>query len=187
MTIKVRAIPQIALTFIEREEGCVLHIYKDQVGYPTIGIGHLIRPGEDFSNGITLEEAYALLRKDLLYTADAIMRLIKVPITDNQYAALLSWVFNCGTGALQCSTLRSRLNRGEYYGAAMEFEKWCMAGGRRLQVLYNRRLRERNLFLTVAFMTPATVVVPSKKYEGLIGATITGIKELWIKVIGNKV
>ena len=146
--MKVREIPKKAIEFIKKEEGCVLHIYKDQVGYPTIGVGHLIRKGEDFSNGLTEEEADELLRKDLLYTAASIMRLIAVPLSDNQYSALLSFTFNCGTGALQASTLRSKLNREEYAGAGDEFEKWCWAGGKKLKALYNRRERERNLFLT---------------------------------------
>jgi len=146
--MKVREIPKKAIEFIKKEEGCVLHIYKDQVGYPTIGVGHLIRKGEDFSNGLTEEEADELLHKDLLYTAASIMRLIAVPLSDNQYSALLSFTFNCGTGALQASTLRSKLNREEYAGAGDEFEKWCWAGGKKLKALYNRRERERNLFLT---------------------------------------
>ena len=146
--MKVREIPVKAIEFIKKEEGCVLHIYKDQAGYPTIGVGHLLRKGEDFSNGITEEEAENILKKDLLYTAAAIMRLITVPLSDNQYSALLSYCFNCGTGALQASTLRSKLNREEYTGAASEFPKWCFAKGIRLKALYNRRIREMNLFLT---------------------------------------
>lgn len=144
----VREIPQIAIDFITKEEGCVLHIYKDQVGLPTIGIGHLIEQGEDFSAGLTLEEAQDLLRRDLRRTATAVMRYIGVPIDDEQYSALLSWTFNVGTGALQRSTLRSRLNREDYIGAADEFLKWCWAGGRKRKFLYNRRMRERNLFLS---------------------------------------
>jgi lysozyme len=147
MEIVIREIPQIAIDFITKEEGCVLHVYKDQVGLDTIGIGHLIRKGEDFSAGITLEQAQDLLRQDLRNTAAAIMRLIQVPLDDEQYSALLSFTFNVGTGALQCSTLRSRLNRGEYLSASGEFEKWCWAGGKKQKFLYNRRIRERNLFL----------------------------------------
>lgn len=147
MTIIVREIPEIAIEFITKEEGCVLHIYKDQIGYPTIGIGHLILPGEDFSAGITQEQAEEMLRKDLQKTALSIQRLITVPIDDEQYSALLSWTYNLGTGALQRSTMRSKLNREEYMGAADEMLKWCWAGGKKRTFLYNRRIRERNLFL----------------------------------------
>jgi lysozyme len=145
---KVREIPTQAIEFIRKEEGCVLHSYFDQAGLLTIGVGHLIRKGESFPTEITQEEADALLKKDLLWAADAIMRLITVPLTDNQYSALLSFTFNCGAGSLQCSTLRSRLNREEYAYASEEFEKWCWAGGRKLKALYTRRLREKALFLT---------------------------------------
>lgn len=145
--MKVREIPKYALQFIEEQEGCELEVYKDVAGYPTIGVGHLIKKGEDFSNGITIEEAYTLLHKDLLPTAASIMRLIKVPLSNNQYTALLSFTFNLGGGALQRSTLRSRLNREEYVGAAQEFPKWCWAGGRKIRGLYLRRLREQKLFL----------------------------------------
>jgi len=146
--MKVREIPIQAIEFIKKEEGCILHIYRDIAGYPTIGIGHLIKKGEDFAKGLTEEEADELLRKDLLFTAASIMRLITVTLTDNQYSALLSFAFNVGTGALQASTLRSKLNREEYMSAADEFLKWCWAGGRKLKALYNRRIRERNLFLS---------------------------------------
>jgi len=147
MAIIIREIPDIAIKFITKEEGCVLHIYKDQVGYPTIGIGHLILPGEDFSAGITQEQAEALLRVDLRNTARAIKRYVDVPITDEQYAALLSWTYNLGNGALQRSTMRSRLNREDYAGAADEMLKWCWAGGAKRLFLYKRRVREHNLFV----------------------------------------
>lgn len=146
--MKVREIPQTAIQFIKKEEGCILHIYRDVAGYPTIGVGHLIKKGEDFSQGLTQEGAEELLRKDLLHTAASIMRLVTVSLTENQYSALLSFVFNVGGGALERSTLRSRLNRGEYLAAAEEFKKWCWAGGIEKKALYNRRIRERNLFLS---------------------------------------
>ena len=151
MTITIREIPDIAIDFITKEEGCVLHIYKDQVGYNTIGVGHLILPGEDFSAGITQEQAEDLLRKDLKLAALAIKRYIYVPLDEEQYSALLSFTFNLGNGALQRSTLRSKLNREEYLGAADEFLRWCWAGGAKRQFLYNRRVRERNLFLQGPF------------------------------------
>jgi len=148
MATKVREIPDLAIKFIKNEEGCILHPYTDIVGKMTIGVGHLIRKGEDFSEGITEEEAEELLRKDLYATADAVCRLTIVSLTDNQYTALLSFVFNLGSGNYQASTLRSQLNRGEYAAAADEFPKWCWAGGKKSKGLYNRRTRERNLFLS---------------------------------------
>ena len=145
--MKVRKIPNKAVEFVKREEGCVLHVYKDTEGYDTIGVGHLIRKGETFPAGVTEDEAEDLLRKDLLSSAASIARLIHVPLTEGQYIALLSFTFNLGGGALQRSTLRSRLNRGEYASASEEFPKWCWAGGKKEKGLYYRRIREMNLFL----------------------------------------
>lgn len=145
--MKIREIPQTAIEFIFEFEGFRDKMYRDVAGFPTIGIGHLIIPGEKFEEPISLELAKGLLASDLRKTAASIMRLIRVPLTGNQYSALLSFTFNLGGGALQRSTLRSMLNLEEYDDAADEFPKWCMAGGRKVRGLLRRRLAERALFL----------------------------------------
>ena len=96
---------------------------------------------------ITEAEAEALLIRDLDSSEGWVSRLIKAALTENQYSALTSFTFNVGAGALQRSTLRMKLNRGEYQGAADEFPKWRMAGGRILAGLVRRRTAERALFL----------------------------------------
>ena len=96
---------------------------------------------------ITEAEAEALLIRDLESSEGWVSRLIKTALTENQYSALTSFTFNVGAGALQRSTLRMKLNRGEYQGAADEFPKWRMAGGRILAGLVRRRTAERALFL----------------------------------------
>jgi len=146
--MKIRKIPNRAIDFLWREEGFVDHIYKDTAGHDTIGVGHLVKAGEDWSHGITEDEARELLRKDMRIAAVSVGKLITVPLTENQYIALLSFTFNLGGGALQRSTLRSRLNRGEYASASEEFPKWCWAGGKKDKGVYFRRIREMNLFLT---------------------------------------
>ena len=80
------------LQFIMREEGVVLHIYKDQVGIPTVGVGHVVLPGEDFSDGLTKQEAMELLRKDASKCERALndTSVIKVPLTQNQFDAMSS-------------------------------------------------------------------------------------------------
>lgn len=148
MVIKVREIPERAIKLIRLFEGFSSVVYICSGGYKTLGIGHLVRSDEVFPEEITMELAEELLRKDLLVAGAAIMRLVTVPITDNQYSALLSFCFNIGAGALQASTLRSMLNRGEYVDAADQFPRWCFAGGRKIKGLYLRRLRERELFLS---------------------------------------
>ena len=94
-------------------------------------------------------EAEALLVRDLESSEGWVLRLVKKALTENQFSALTSFTFNVGCGALQRSTLRMKLNRGEYtLGAADEFPKWRRAGGRILAGLVRRRAAERALFLT---------------------------------------
>lgn len=86
--------------------------------------------------------------RDLLIAERAVCRLISVPLDDEEYAALVSFTFNLGGGALQSSTLRMKVNRGEYYAASFEFKRWIRAGGKILKGLVRRREAERQLFLT---------------------------------------
>ena len=144
----MRDIPQKAIDFIKRWEGCYLSIYRDVAGYPTIGVGHLIKEGEDFSGGITMEQAEALLRADLAEANNAIDDLIEVDLNDNQFSALISFTFNLGANNLKKSTLRRKLNEGKpNEEVANEFLKWVYAGGKLVKGLVRRRNAERDLFL----------------------------------------
>ena len=96
---------------------------------------------------ITLAEGEALLKRDLVRFERAVHRLCLVPLTQGQYDALVSFCFNLGAGALQSSTLRRKLMREDYLGAADEFPRWVFAAGRRLTGLVRRREAERTLFL----------------------------------------
>ena len=96
---------------------------------------------------ISEDHAEDLLIRDLESSEGWVSRLIKEPLSENQFSALTSFTFNVGCGALQRSTLRMKFNRGEYLGAADEFPKWRRAGGRILAGLVRRRAAERALFL----------------------------------------
>ena len=88
-----------------------------------------------------------MLRKEITHVEKGIRRLIKAELTENMFSALCSFAFNVGTGNLQRSTLRMKLNRGQYEDAADEFPKWRRAAGRILKGLVRRRASERALFL----------------------------------------
>lgn len=133
------------LEFIKNEEGCVLHIYKDQAGYPTIGVGHLIKSGEEFTT-LTEIEALDLLAEDLKVAEDAVNGKVIVSLNQNQFDALVSFTFNVGTGALEKSTLLKLLNQGNYEAVPGELMKWVKAGGQTLPGLVNRRQREGKLW-----------------------------------------
>ncbi len=131
-------------------EKLALDSYICPAGYPTIGYGHIVKASEaeSFANGITEAHAEALLRADVASAQRAVLRLISVPLSDGQYDALVSFTFNLGGGALQRSTLRRKLNRGDYETVPAEFMKWVWAGGRKLKGLIKRRQAEAALFST---------------------------------------
>ena len=92
-----------------------------------------------------MAEGEEMLKRDLERFERGVHRLCPVPLTQGQYDALVSFSFN--TGSLSVSTLRKKLLRGDYEGAANEFPRWVFAGGRRRAGLVRRREAERILFL----------------------------------------
>ena len=93
---------------------------------------------------VTEVEAEVLLMQDLERFEDCVNEEINVPLTSNQFSALVSFAFNLGCGALHESTLRRRLNEGQDIETVIrqEFPKWVYAGGQVLQGLVNRRNAE---------------------------------------------
>lgn len=168
----MRTINPAGLTLVKKWEGILdgdpstvdLDPYLDPVGIWTIGWGHAILdvngkflrgPGARgraralYPGGITFSQADDLLRTDLFEAAKDVTALVKVPLNDNQFSALVSFEFN--TGALRTSTMRTRLNTGDYDGAAAQFGRWVK--GRVdgelvvLPGLVRRRMEERTLFV----------------------------------------
>lgn len=136
------------IALVKEFEGLKLKSYKDVVGKWTIGYGHLILPGEVFTTPITEKQAEDILRKDLKVAEDAVNKLVKVPLTQNQFDALVSFTFNLGAGNLQSSTLLKMLNASNYAGAAQQFLRWNKAGGKEVAGLTRRRQAESKLFLS---------------------------------------
>lgn len=134
----MRHITDNGLNLIKRFEGFSPSVYICPAGYPTIGYGHLVRDGEQFTS-ISHEEAEALLRKDVAFAERAVLRLVNVPLTDGQFDALVSFTFNLGAGALQRSTLRRKVNRQLHTEVPGQLMRWVWAGGRRLKGLARRR------------------------------------------------
>jgi lysozyme len=140
-------------------EGEKLTVYKDSGGAWTIGKGHLVKPGEKFfpyggsmsvtNTGvktITKAQSDALFTADTKIAHDAVSSAVKVPLSDNQFAALVSLVFNIGAGAFAESTLLRKLNARDYTGAAAEFNRWVYDEGVTVPGLVSRRLREQAVF-----------------------------------------
>ncbi len=132
------------IDIIKKFEGCELEAYLCPAGIPTIGYGHTY--GVKLGRTITQAEANTLLEQDYQDALVGVEELVKVPLTENQLGALTSFVFNLGRGKLLGSTLRKKLNQGDYKGAAEEFDKWVFAKGVKLEGLVKRRAAERQLF-----------------------------------------
>lgn len=135
--------------------------YLDPVGIWTVGWGHAIRyqgrfmRGEPdratalalYPGGLTEPQAERLLAADLVDAARDVTAAVAVPLTDNEFAALVSFTFNLGATNLRSSILLRLLNRGDRQGAADQFGRWILAGGKPFAGLVNRRRAERDLFL----------------------------------------
>ncbi len=109
-------------------------------------IGHGFTKGVKRGDTITLADSLKRLEQEYIGFESAVLRLVKVPLTDNQLAALTSFAFNVGTGALGSSTLLRLLNAGQYEDAAKQFARWNKAGGKALSGLVRRRAAEAALF-----------------------------------------
>lgn len=103
---------------------------------------------EEDNRTFSMEEVDGILRADLARFERGVAQYVPVPLTQGQFDALVSFSFNVGLGTLQRSTLRQKALRRDFQGAAEEFLKYCMAGGKILKGLQNRRIDERALFLS---------------------------------------
>jgi len=139
-------ISQKGIDLIKRFEGCRLTAYKCPAGILTIGYGHT---GQDVHTGktITQEEAELLLKQDLRIHCNNVSKLVIVPLSQNQFDALVSFEYNIGYGAFKSSTLLKLLNEGKYINASEQFARWKYAGGKVLAGLVKRRQAEKDLFL----------------------------------------
>lgn len=140
----MRIVNEAGLRLIKSFESCRLTSYADVGGKPTIGWGHT--HGVLLGQHICQDQADSFLLEDLALAEADVQTLIKVPLTDNQFSALVSLRFNCGRAPLT-TTLGQALNRGAYGGAADMFLRWDMVGPNVVPGLADRRAAERALFL----------------------------------------
>ena len=143
-------IPQQAIDLVKQFEGTRLTSYKDSAGFRTVGVGHKNMtppPCPDCVTTITQDQADNYLQNDLNHTADGVLKLVTVPLTDEQLSALISFAFNLGLHSLQNSTLLKELNSGNYSAAAQQFLQWNHSGGIVVAGLERRRQAEHDLFM----------------------------------------
>ena len=153
------------LKLIESVEGKKSRVYLDSGGAPTIGIGHLLVKDEKssgkinikysnphnnelvkYENGLTDVQIYALLRSDLVSVESIINIAVKVPLNQNQFDSLCSFIFNIGVNAFNNSTLLKKLNNGEYNAVPDQMMRWVKDNGRTVSGLVNRRTTEISMW-----------------------------------------
>lgn len=156
----MRRMSDAGIEFLKKEEGWRTEMYRDQVGLPTIGVGHLLTKDELMSgkivvvdhgadrvmrwrDGLTDDDVHAILRADLRlaeywvhFTAE------HMPLAPHQFDALVSFAFNVGVVAYQRSTLVKKILARAYDEVPAQLRRWVYGGGKKLPVLVNRRERE---------------------------------------------
>lgn len=177
MPQKIMRISRKGLNFIKQWEGFVPFVYDDLVrvngkyvewkggkiiGTLTIGYGHTSAAAGKYpmtvGTRITEARATQLLDEDLDPVEAYVNKVVKVPLTQGQFDALVSITYNFGEGNLRKSVLLARLNAGDYRGARAAFDLYVYSKGRRLQGLVNRRNAEQ-----ILWDTPDTAALPKQK------------------------
>jgi len=137
-------ISQEGLSLIKKFEGCELDAYKCAAEVWTIGYGST--KGVKEGDTITQEEADKLLLHEMEEYEGYINNIVEVDLKQNEFDALVSWVFNLGPANLKASTLLKVLNAKDYQGVPEQIKRWNKAGGKVLEGLIRRREAEALLF-----------------------------------------
>jgi lysozyme len=154
-------VSQKCIEQIKKDEGVRNKPYQCPALLWTVGVGHVIDPHHakvpfaerkalpipaGWDRVLSADEIDEILRTDLARFEAGVLRLIKVPLTQGQFDALVSFSFNVGLGNLQNSTLRMKVNRSEFEAAAEQFLVWTKAGVKVLPGLVKRRTHEKEMF-----------------------------------------
>lgn len=140
-------------------EGLELNEYIDSGGAPTIGVGHLMTRSERMSgkiiikgkavvyrNGLTTDQCWDLLDQDLDSAENTVNNAVKIGLNQNQFDALVSFVFNIGETAFRTSTLLKVLNAGNFDQVPTQLRRWIRDNGKVVKGLINRREKEITLW-----------------------------------------
>jgi GH24 family phage-related lysozyme (muramidase) len=186
-------VSQAGIDLIKEFEGFRANLYNDVAGHCTIGYGTLVHrdncngsESEEFRNGISDQRATELLMQEINSKAAVVNDAVNVTLNQNQFDALVSFVYNIGAGStnprrgFRGSTLLRKLNEGDYASVPTELRKWVKAGGRTVQGLVNRREREAALF-TRAVSTGQSISAPcgcggNHSYTHSYGNTATAMQ-----------
>ena len=150
--LKNMQVSQIGINLIKKIEGFAPVLYKCEAKKDTIGYGHIIRKTDNIVQSLNKSQAETLLHKDILPFENAVNLLVTVPLTQNQFDALVCFAFNIGLSAFQTSTLLKLLNKNHYDAVPMQMKRWdkITVDGKKIpsQGLKNRRKAEIELWIS---------------------------------------
>ena len=132
------------IALIKKFEGCELKAYQCSAGVWTIGYGHT----KDVEEGDTIskDQAEEMLVEELHEYENYVNEYVNVALSQNQFDALVSWVYNLGPANLTASTMLKVLNDGKYEEVPYQMKRWNKAGGKVLDGLVRRREAEALLY-----------------------------------------
>jgi lysozyme len=134
------------MRLLKKCEGFRAKVYLDACGFPTVGYGHRLLHPDSFADGIDEAAAQDILISDVNVACSAVECLVKVPLTQGQFDALVDFTFNLGATRLSGSRLLFLLNQGQYDAAAEQILRWDHAGAAELAGLKARREAEVELW-----------------------------------------
>lgn len=170
-----RKVSSACLQKVKQWEGLRLETYKDSGGVLTIGYGHTnncggVRVTPDMK--ITEAQAEAFLIHDLTQFERCVEESVKVPLTDSQFGALVSFCYNVGTANFKRSTLLKKLNKGLYHCVPEELQRWNRVRGRTSVGLSNRRMAECGLWATDLVAAPNYTEVESRDTSKVLSVDV---------------
>jgi lysozyme len=139
-------VSDVGRALIRNFEGYSPLRYRDSAGLWTIGVGHLIRPGERFDEPLLGDAAEALFQQDLAPKVAAVNARVSVPLFQGQFDAVVSWTYNLGEGALKSSTMLKKINAARHDEVPGQMKRWNKAGGKVVRDLERRREAEAALY-----------------------------------------
>jgi len=137
-------ISEEGIELLKKFEGCKLEAYQDSVGVWTIGYGHT----KGVYKGMTIsqDDAEEMLEEEMEEYEGYIEEYVEVPLSQNEFDALVCWVYNLGPTNLRNSTLLMVLNQSKFDEVPEQIKRWNKAGGEILKGLVRRREAEALLF-----------------------------------------
>lgn len=134
-------------SYVDRNKDGRPEQYLDAAGLPTVGIGHLVKPGEAFGSDLSMDAALELLRRDAAEAVAEVNRLVKVQLLQSQFDALVSFVFNVGSPGFSTSSVIAAVQARQFLAVPEYLARWRKAGGGDVLGLARRRAREALLFM----------------------------------------